>query len=78
MAFEVLHPAFMRLGLQQRGKGPQVAAFARFWVFLARVQAVLAGFQFTNQGRIALFIFERAITKTINCIYDLLVMISSN
>ena len=51
MAFEILDRSFMCLGLLQRLERAQVAAFARLYILLARVQAVLARFQFTNHGR---------------------------
>jgi hypothetical protein len=50
MAFEILHGSFVRFGLFQRLKSPKVAALSSLYIFLARVQAILTRFQFTNHN----------------------------
>jgi hypothetical protein len=52
MAFEILHRSFMRLGFLQCLERAQVAAFARLYILVARVQTIFARFQFTNHDRI--------------------------
>jgi hypothetical protein len=48
MTFEVLDRALVRFGLFQGGEGAEVAAFPGFWIFLARIKAVFAGFELTD------------------------------
>src|SRR5882724_5294532 len=50
MALEVLHRAFMRLGLFHARKSSQVATLTGLWVLLARVQTILARFQLPDHG----------------------------
>ena len=51
MPLEVLNLALVLLCFLQVGEGPEVAALAGGGVFLARIQAVLAGFEFAYHGK---------------------------
>jgi hypothetical protein len=49
-ALEILHSAFVLLGSRTSFERAKVAPFAGFWVQLARIQAISAGFEFPNHG----------------------------
>src|SRR5205823_4587988 len=51
MVFEVLHGPLVLLGLGAGGESTEVAAFAGARIELARVEPVLARFQFADHGR---------------------------
>ena len=48
MSFEELDGAFVLFGGGQGFEGAQVAPLAAFGIFLARVEAVFAGFEFPD------------------------------
>lgn len=51
---EILHRALVLLRGFSRSERAEVPAFAGFRIFLARIEPVLAGFQFSNHGAITL------------------------
>jgi len=51
MAFEILHGAFVLLGLRARAKGAESAPLAGLAIELARVQAVFSGAQLADHAR---------------------------
>jgi hypothetical protein len=48
VTFEVLHLALMGFGFFHARKSSQIAALAGLWIFLARIQTVLARLQLAN------------------------------
>jgi hypothetical protein len=52
MAFEVLNRALVCLGFFARSESSQVAALAGLGIFLAGVEAVLAGRQFADHSEL--------------------------
>src|SRR6201989_2303518 len=51
MAFEVLHRAFVLLGLGARLEGAEIAALAGLRVDLARIEALAAGLELADHRR---------------------------
>jgi hypothetical protein len=56
--FEILDRPLVSFGCFSRGKSPKIAPASSLGIFLARVQAILAGFQFTNHFAPHLFAFH--------------------
>jgi hypothetical protein len=50
MPFEILNRAFVFLRRSLAVEGAEIFAFARSRIFLARIQPILAGFQFPNHN----------------------------
>jgi len=48
VALEVLHGALMLLGGLPRAESTEIFPAPGFWIFLARIQTVLPGLQFSN------------------------------
>jgi hypothetical protein len=48
VTFEILNRSLVRLGRFAGSEGPKIAPFASLGILLARVQAILAGHQFSN------------------------------
>jgi hypothetical protein len=56
--FEILDRPLLSFGCFSRGESPKIAPASSLGIFLARVQAILAGFQFTNHFAPHLFAFH--------------------
>ncbi len=52
MAFKVLHRLLVFLCRSLCLEGAEVSALTRFWIFLARIQPILAGFQLPDHDSI--------------------------
>jgi hypothetical protein len=52
LMLEILHRSFLGFCCAPGGKGSEIPPFPRLGIFLAGVQAVFAGFQFSNHREI--------------------------
>jgi hypothetical protein len=52
MSLEILDVAFVLLRGPFSPKGAEIPAFARFWVFLARIEPILAACEFADHERL--------------------------
>ena len=50
MPFEILNRAFVFLRRSLGLERPEISSFSGLWIFLPRVQPILAGFQFPDHG----------------------------